>query len=65
MILEAQELGLGTCWLGRFDEDKVKKILHIPDDVRIVAVTPLGYADESPAQRPRKEQNEIISYEEY
>lgn len=65
MILEAHEQGLGTCWLGNFDEEKVKKILNIPENVRIVAVTPLGYPDESPSQRPRKELEEIISYDKY
>lgn len=65
MILEAHEQGLGTCWLGNFDEEKVKKILNIPENVRVVAVTPLGYPDESPSQRPRKELEEIISYDKY
>ena len=65
MILEAYEQGLGTCWLGSFDENIVKKILDIPEDVRVVAITPLGYPSESPDQRPRKELNEIISYDKY
>ncbi|OGO80154.1 MAG: nitroreductase, partial [Clostridiales bacterium GWC2_40_7] len=43
MILEAYEQGLGTCWLGSFDEKKIKEILGIPEGVRVVAVTPLGY----------------------
>lgn len=65
MILEAYEQGLGTCWLGSFDENKVKEILDIPEDVRVVSITPLGYPSESPAQRPRKELNEIVSYDKY
>ncbi len=66
MILEAYELGLGTCWLGSFDENKVKNVLDIPqEDVRVVAITPLGYPSESPSQRPRKELEEIISYDKY
>lgn len=66
MILEAYELGLGTCWLGSFDENKVKKVLDIPEeDVRVVSITPLGYPSESPSQRPRKELEEIISYDKY
>ncbi|MFH0814003.1 MAG: nitroreductase family protein, partial [Pseudomonadota bacterium] len=31
MILQAYELGLGTCWIGAFKEDEAKKILHIPE----------------------------------
>lgn len=65
MILEAQELGLGTCWLGAFDEGAVKKALHIPKEVRVVAMTPLGYPAESPAARPRKDMSEIVSYDKY
>ena len=65
MILEAHEQGLGTCWLGSFDENKVKEILGVPEKVRVVAITPLGYPNESPSQRPRKELEEIISYDKY
>lgn len=65
MILEAHEQGLGTCWLGRFDESKVKKLLGIPDEIRVVTMTPLGYPDESPAKRHRKELSEIVCYDGY
>lgn len=65
MILEAHELGLGTCWIGHFDEKKVKDILGIPANVRIVAITPLGYPDEAPSPRPRKKLEEIVCYERY
>ncbi|MDO8685986.1 MAG: nitroreductase family protein [Clostridiales bacterium] len=65
MILEAYEQGLGSCWIGHFKEDDVKRILGIPQDVRIVALTPLGYPAESPMQRPRKAQKEIVCYEKY
>ncbi|NLY77511.1 MAG: nitroreductase [Tissierellia bacterium] len=65
MILEAYEQGLGTCWLGSFDEDKVKEILGIPDKVRVVAITPLGYPAETPFMRPRKDIKEIVCYNKY
>ena len=65
MILEAQELGLGTCWLGAFDEGAVKKAIGVPEEVRVVAMTPLGYPAESPSARPRKSMKEIVSYEKY
>lgn len=44
MILTATELGLGTCWIAMFDETAAKKALSIPDHVRVVVMTPLGYA---------------------
>lgn len=65
MILEAWEQGLGTCWIGHFYEDKVKALLNIPDPVRVVAVAPLGYPAEVPAPRPRKNAEEVISYNRF
>lgn len=65
MLLEAHEQGLGTCWLGHFFADKVKKILHIPEDVSVIAFTPLGYPDEVPVPKPKKELKEIVSYDKY
>lgn len=65
MILEATELGLGTCWLGAYDEDAVKKILDIPDGIRVPAMFTLGYADENPGPRPRKDLEEISCFETY
>ena len=65
MILEAYEQGLGTCWIGHFKEDDVRQILDIPSNVRVVALTPLGYPAESPMPRPRKSQKEIVYFEKY
>ena len=50
-ILQADELGLGTCWMGLFDEKKVKKTLGIPWDRKVVALLTLGYFDEALARR--------------
>lgn len=65
MMLEAQTLGLGTCWLGAFYENDVKEILSIPEDVRVVAITPLGYPKENPSMRPRKSIEQIVCYDQY
>jgi len=47
LILAATDLGLGTCWIGGFDEGKVKNVLSVPENVKVVALTPVGYpADE-------------------
>jgi len=46
IVLAATDKGLGTCWIGGFSENKVKKILEIPDNIRVVALTPLGYPAE-------------------
>ena len=61
--LAAIALGLGTCWIGAFREEPVKKLLGIPDGVRPVAIIPVGYPAEQPAPRPRRPLNEIIHRE--
>jgi len=65
MILQAYELGLGTCWIGAFNEDETKKILSIPEHVRVVAMTPLGYPNQPPSQKSRKTLDQIVCYEKY
>jgi nitroreductase len=65
MVLAAAAEGLGTCWIGAFYEEEVKKILNIPPEVRVVALLPLGYPDESPHPRPRKEIGEIVAFESW
>jgi nitroreductase len=65
MILAATSEGLGTCWIGAFSEEKVKEVLGVPKDVRVVALTPIGYPAEEPKGRPRKELKEIVSYDKY
>jgi nitroreductase len=65
MILAAASEGLGTCWIGAFNEEKVKEVLGVPNDVRVVALTPIGWPAEEPKARPRKELKEIISYDKY
>ena len=60
MILEAAALGLGTCWLGAYDNEKVKNVLNLPDSAQVVAISPLGYSDEKPGARPRKDLTELV-----
>jgi len=62
MMLAAAEQGLGTCWIGGgFDEKIVKEALGIPMDIRVVALTPLGYPDEVTEPKLRKTLEEITS----
>jgi nitroreductase len=65
LILQAEEEGLGTCWIGAFDEAEVKAVLGVPEEVRVLAMTPLGRPDESPRERGRKSLEEIVSYEKF
>ncbi len=65
MLLQAYELGLGTCWIGAFEQDETKKILNIPEQVRAVAMIPLGYPNESPSKKFRKRLDQIVCFEKY
>lgn len=65
MALTAWDLGIGSCWIGAFDEEKVKKLFDVPDDLRVVSLLALGYPDEKPAAKYRKSLDEIIHYEKY
>ena len=65
MILQAYELGLGACWIGAFNEDEVKKVLNIPEHVRVVAMSPLGYPNQPPSRKFRKSLDQIVCYEKY
>lgn len=47
LVLAATALGLGTCWIGGFDEENVRRLLAIPANIRVVAYTPLGYPAEA------------------
>lgn len=64
LILQAEELGLGTCWLGWFNERAMKKVLGLPKSTKIDVVISLGYPDESMEQREKKRKGleEIRSY---
>ena len=65
MILQATEFELGTCWLGAYNENMVKTILNIPDDIKIVGMITVGYPDENPDARPRKTIEEIVTFEKW
>lgn len=65
MTLKAVEEGLGTCWIGAFREDEVKKILNIPAEVRVVCLLPIGYPQNVPEPTTRKSEGEVIVFEKW
>jgi nitroreductase len=66
VVLTATSLGLGTCWMGQTRRDaEVKEILGIPDEFRVIALTPLGEPDEIPGLKDRKSLEEIVSWEKF
>jgi len=63
LVLAAWDEGLGTCWIGAFDENEAKQALGVPPNVRIVAMTPLGYPAETKGPvSNRKPLSEIVHY---
>jgi nitroreductase len=65
MVLAATNLGYGTCWIGAFDEDSIKRLLKIPEKLKVVALLPIGVPDEKPSARPRKAKSEIFFNEQW
>jgi nitroreductase len=66
LVLAATELGLGTCWIGAFDEKQAKEVLEVPDNIRVVAFTPLGYPAEKKGKVfARKSPGDIVCKNRY
>jgi nitroreductase len=76
LILAATDKGLGTCWIGRFNEEEVKTLLEIPKRIRVGALTPLGYPLGTKGivetittmllkSKKRKKLDEIVHYERW
>ena len=61
MLIAANALGLGACWVGAFDEDRVKNATSTPPEYRPQVIVVLGYADEQP-KMPSKHPIEIVSW---
>ncbi len=61
MLLEAQSLGLGSAWIGAFDEDGVKALCGIPEEVRPQGIIAIGYAKDVPG-KPPKYPMEMMTY---
>ena len=66
MVLCAAGEGLGTCWIAAFNEQSAKSTLRIPPDVRVVAMTPIGYpGPDDEARKEKKPLQEIVHYNKW
>lgn len=63
-VLQAEELGIGTCWIGWFNAKAVKRWLRLPRGLTVCCMLALGWPAESPPPRPRKPLHSILSYNE-
>lgn len=65
LVLRAESLGLGTCWVAWFTQEDIRPLLNIPTDKYVLSIITLGYPNESPKSRPRKKLEDIIHYENW
>lgn len=65
LTLAATALGLGTCWIGKFDPDRIKEILSIPLRVHVVELLLLGYPDDSARPKNRLDLADIVKYDRW
>jgi len=65
MVIAAWALGVGSCWIGDFKEEDVKRLFEIPDDWKVVALVSFGYPAEKVGSRWKKPLTEIVSYNKF
>jgi nitroreductase len=65
VALQAVREGLGTCWIGSFDEGKAKTVLGIPQEIRIVELMSLGYPGQGPLARVRKPIQDLAKWDSW
>ncbi len=60
MMLAAHVMGLGTCWVGAFNEGEVSEVLNLPENLRPLAIVPVGYPAHSPKAPSRVSKDEAV-----
>lgn len=65
LVIAAWSLGIGSCWIGDFDEALVRRLLHVPKNWKVLALISFGYPDETPEITSRKPLEEIVSYNKF
>ena len=65
MVVTAWVQGIGSCWMGAFDEKKLQEALNLPGDSRIVGAVAFGIPDENPKQPFKKPLSEIFHFDKW
>jgi nitroreductase len=65
LVLQAADLGLGTCWIANFNVDGARQVLNLPSDVDPVAFTPLGYPADSLRPKERRPLSDLVRWEHW
>jgi len=58
--IAAHDLGLSSVWIGSFNEEKVREILNLKNDLKPIAILPIGFSNETPEITPRRPLDQII-----
>ena len=65
IALAAAAEGLGTCWIGAFHQDKVRELLGVPAEHKVIELMALGYPADQPRPKDRKPLDEIVCYDRF
>lgn len=65
LVLAATDIGLGTCWIAAFDPQAAREVLKLPGNIEPIAFTPIGYPDDQPRDKKRKDIVELIRHEQW
>lgn len=65
MLLTAHSLGLGSCIVPTFDRESARRILNIPDEIKVHSIIPIGYPAEKPNPPHRTSLENVVFFEEY
>jgi len=65
MVLAAHLQGVGSCWLGDYNENNIRKLFNVPSKIQILAVIAFGYPDEEPKPKKKKKTEEIFHYNKW
>ncbi|MBI2658211.1 nitroreductase family protein [Candidatus Woesearchaeota archaeon] len=65
MLLTAHSLGLGSCWVGAFDEEEIRRLCSLPEHVNVQGIITIGYADETPTPPPKYRIEHVMFFEKW
>src|SRR3989344_4773124 len=65
MLLTAHSLGLGSCWVGAFDEEEIRRLCNLPEHVNVQGIVTIGYADETPQAPPKHRIEHVMFFEKW
>jgi nitroreductase len=65
IVLQAVELGLGSCWIGAFFHDKLAELIDLPADWQVIGLLPMGYPDIAPKERKLKPREAVVAFDKF